>query len=118
MMQPRNRTVEVVEVGEGWWRLLRGAPPPTSTVLHRPSPSLGFVAASIPIANPNLFHPASHAGTPVLRSARTSAYTNREIAGVVRAHSASLARTGAPRCVVMTSRAASSPRPYPTPDGH
>ncbi len=106
MMQPRNRTRSDGRTGglaDAFLRAFWSALPPV-----RPS---AFVAASIPMANPSRFHPASRAGKPVLRSARASAYTTRDTPVVVSAHSASRARGETPRRAVITARAASRPRP-------
>src|SRR2546427_7974762 len=49
------------EVGGGWWRLGE-VPPLPFTDLHRPPPTFGAVAASIPRANRMRPHPASRRG--------------------------------------------------------
>src|SRR6266496_5756816 len=65
------------EVGGGWWRLGE-VPPLPFTDLHRPPPTFGAVAASIPIANRSLPHPASRRGIPVALTSRARAYTMRD----------------------------------------
>ena len=71
----------------------------------------GFVAANIPIANRILPHPASRPGIPLARNSRASAYTMRDVPGVVSAHRAARASAGGRRRVASTARAASIPRP-------
>src|SRR6266536_1317614 len=99
MTHPRNKlTEEVVEVGGRWWRLGE-VPPPTFTDLHRPPPTFGAVAASIPMANRNLPQPARLLGIPVARANRASAYTARvpPPAAPVSAPRAARTRGGTPR---------------------
>src|SRR3989440_2477022 len=78
---------------------------------------VGFVAASIPIATRSLPPPASRRGIPVARSIRASAYTVRDVPGDVSAHRAARASAEGRRRVASRARAASIPRPKPTPDG-
>src|SRR5216117_4104188 len=111
MTQPRNSNAEVgtrnAELGPA--RLFR---------VPRFAFRVGFVAASIPIANRSLPHPASRRGIPVARSIRASAYTVRDVPGDVSAHRAARASAEGRRRVASRARAASIPRPKPTPDGH
>ena len=95
-----------------------GAPPPTFTDLHRPPRTFGAVAPSIPIANRTRPQPASQRGIPVARSARARAYTTRDTPPSVMAARARRASAGTPRRSAISARAAASPRPYPTPEGH
>src|SRR5256886_3800647 len=110
MTQPRNSNAEVgtrnAELGPA--RLFR---------VPRFAFRVGFVAASIPIANRSLPHPASRRGIPVARSIRASAYTVRDVPGDVSAHGAARASAEGRRRVASRARAASIPRPKPTPDG-
>ena len=78
----------------------------------------GFVAPSIPIANRTRPQPASQRGIPVARSARARAYTTRDTPPSVMAARARRASAGTPRRSAISARAAASPRPYPTPEGH
>src|SRR5438046_837246 len=52
------------EVRGGWGRLGE-VPPLPFTDLHRPPPTFGAVAASIPMAKPSRLHPARRRGIPV-----------------------------------------------------
>src|SRR6184192_4208980 len=109
MTQPRNS--KTVEVGGGWWRLRGGDPPPTFTDLHRPPPTFGAVAPSIPIANRTRPQPASQRGIPVARNARARAYTTRDTPAPVMAPRAIRASAGTPRWPAIRARAAARPRP-------
>ncbi len=77
-----------------------------------------LVLATIPIMNPIRPLPASRAGIPVSRSILVSAMIGfqshflRNTASIMRAMS------GMPRSRASIARAASSPLPYSTPDGH
>src|SRR6185436_17796109 len=102
--QPLNS--RAVEVGEARWRVVEV------------TPLTGFVAASIPIEKPNLPEPASSRGIPVSLSRRANQYTTLLTPDVVSAHNARRANTGSPRVVEIRERAASSPCPYRTPEGH
>src|SRR3989449_8588479 len=116
MMQPRKSRTDGAGLGRTASDAAGGA------LRLRPSRSvpfrLGRVAASIPRANRNRPQPARRRGSPVARRSRARAYTTRETPGVVSAHSAARASRGTPRARAICSRAASSPWPYPTPDGH
>src|SRR5213080_2577758 len=72
------------EVGGGWWRL-EEVPPLPFTDLHRPPPTFGAVAASIPMAKPSRLHPARRRGIPVALTSRAAlgALTGAEASRVV-----------------------------------
>src|SRR5947207_12375338 len=65
------------EVRGGWGRLGE-VPPLPFTDLHRPPPTFGAVAASIPMAKPSRLHPARRRGIPVALTSRARAYTTRD----------------------------------------